>query len=540
MREPGPGAAPRPDEPAPRVTLAVHDRKQLALEIRHPPGSAVCGGSHDVELFLFIPRNVGLTAANYPGAQFYHDLTAYLRLDLPDLGLEDLCASPRSPLRRLDVHLAELARGQATPDPIGIAVKLFGHEFTEAVHRARTRLSPVLDAATDRGAADRARELAISARAALERLREARHRFAPFRRVAPDVWAVFQQTDEYASLFLDESLAMLAHELGARPERPGGAGEAAGVLDVLSACAAAEARYRHAQGFVNLDPASGLNREYFLYRRSLLKKAVHQALWVRTRRRQVDSYLRNAAGMVAAGMAATWALIAQVPSQLLSLSPVTQALMFVLPVIGYVLKDRIKELTREWMIRRMRACDQETELVGLQLARSGLGSLGGTLREEVRFVDHAPDDVVAIRQRGRWIAGARIGGELVLAYRRKLDIVAPRDRQPRGGSERGERGGGGAAGAAGGAGGESLRGIDLALRQIIRLSLRHFMARLDDRDQIVRHYDPSTGGFATHEIAKVYHLDAVVRVAGPHRAAHLERWRVVFSRAGIERIEPGG
>jgi hypothetical protein len=56
----------------------------------------------------------------------------------------------------------------------------------------------------------------------------------------------------------------------------------------------------------------------------------------------------------------------------------------------------------------------------------------------------------------------------------------------------------------------------------------------------VRHYDPSTGGFATHEIAKVYHLDAVVRVSGPHRAAHLERWRVVFSRAGIERIEPGG
>ena len=47
-------------------------------------------------------------------------------------------------------------------------------------------------------------------------------------------------------------------------------------------------------------------------------------------------------------------------------------------------------------------------------------------------------------------------------------------------------------------------------------------------------------GFATHEIAKVYHLDAVVRVAGSHHAAHLERWRVVFSRAGIERIEPGG
>src|SRR5262252_2051470 len=128
----------------PRVTLAAHDRKQLALEIRHAPGSAVTGGSHDVELFLFIPRNVGLTAANYPSAQFYHDLTAYLRLDLPDLGLEDLCASARSPLHQLDAHLAELARGEATPDPIGVAVKLFGHEFTEAVHRERTWLSSAI------------------------------------------------------------------------------------------------------------------------------------------------------------------------------------------------------------------------------------------------------------------------------------------------------------------------------------------------------------------------------------------------------------
>src|SRR5262249_7464307 len=145
------------------------------------------------------------------------------------------------------------------------------------------------------------------------------------------------------------------------------AGAAAGVLEVLSTCAAAEARYRHAQGFVNLDHSSGVSREYFLYRRSLLKKAVHQALWVRTRRRKVDSYLRNAAGMVAAGMAATWALIAQLPTQLMALSPVTQALMFAAPVIGYVLKDRIKELTKEWMIRRMRAYDQETELVGSQL-----------------------------------------------------------------------------------------------------------------------------------------------------------------------------
>lgn len=529
MADPAPRVTP-PRSSAPRVHLEAHDHEQLALEIRHAPGSATAGGTHDVELFMFIPRNVGLTAANYPSADFYNDLTTYLRLDLPELRLEDLCENTRSPLRMLEVHLAELAQGQATPDPIGIAVKLFGHEFTEAVHCERKRLWFLIGASTCDEAAhspeaatrpDRTshgellagvHELAATARSALKRLRAAKHKFSPFRRVAPDVWEVFQQTDEYTSLFLDDVLATLAHELCARPELFDGSGWTARVLQVLSTCAATEAAYRHAQGFVNLEHTSGTNREYFLYRRSLLKKAVQQALWVKTRRRQVDSSIRNAAGMVAAGIAATWALIAQLPARFFSLSPLAQTLMFVMPVVAYIMKDRIKEVTKEWMIQRMRAYDQETELVGSQVAKSGLGSLRGTLREKVRFLDHAPDDVLAIRQRSRWIAGARIGGESVLMYRRKLEILAPSEEQPRSTDE-------------------------LALRQIIRLNLRHFMTRLDERDQIVRHYEPPIGGFATHEIAKVYHLNLVARIGGPDQEAHLKRWRVVFSREGIERIE---
>ncbi|HWU88311.1 MAG TPA: hypothetical protein VN253_13590, partial [Kofleriaceae bacterium] len=124
----------------------------------------------------------------------------------------------------------------------------------------------------------------------------------------------------------------------------------------------------------------------------------------------------------------------------------------------------------------------------------------------------APADVLAIRRRSRWIAGAHLGGEAVLVYQRRLEVIAPPKARPRGPD-------------------------DFALRQIIRLNLRHFMTRLDERDQTVRHYEPSIGGFSTHEIAKVYHVNVVARIGGQDPEARLERWRVVFSRAGIERIE---
>jgi hypothetical protein len=514
MGEPAPGLIP-PWPHAERAYLEAHDREQLALEIRHAPGSAAAGGVHDLELYLFIPRNVGLRSANYPTADFYNDLTTYLRLDLPALDLEDLRTGVCSPLRDLDLHLAEVTNARTSPAQIAIAVKLFGHELTETVHHERARLLRVIrEGDGDLGwrgeLAVGIGELVAASRSALERLRGARRGFAPFRRVAPDVWGVFQQTDEYASLVLDDTLATLAHELCSRPAVFDGSGWIVHVLEVLSAFAADEAAYRRAQGFVNLDPSSSANREYFLYRRSLLKKAVQQALWVDTRRRKADRYVRNAAAMVAAGLAATWALIAQLPSRFLSLSPSMQVLMFVLPVIAYIAKDRIKELTKEWLIRRLDTFDQETELVGSQLAGSGLGSLRGCLREKVRFVDRAPEDVLAIRRRSRWIAGPRLAGESVLVYRRTLEVAAPlhaRNPDP------------------------------LALRQIIRLNLRHFMTRLDEREQLVRHYEPSAGGFATRKLAKVYHLNIVARIGRPGAGSHLERWRVVFSRAGIERIE---
>jgi hypothetical protein len=516
-------------QPAPSLTLApprahadcafleAHDREQLALEIRHASGSATAGGVHDLELYLFIPRNVGLRAANYPSADFYNDLTTYLRLDMPALDLEDLRAGVCSPLRDLHVHLAELAQAGANPAQVAVAVKLFGHELTETVHRERVRLLRVIREGTGdlawRGELSVGiGELVAASRAALGRLREAGRGLAPFRRVAPDVWDVFEETDEYASLVLDDTLATLAHELCARPDVFDGSGWIVHVRDVLSSYAASEAAYRRAQGFVNLDPSSGANREYFLYRRSLLKKAVQQALWVETRRRKADRYVRNAAAMVAAGLAATWALIAQLPARFMSLSASMQVLMFVVPVIAYVAKDRIKELTKEWLIRRLDTFDQETELVGSQLVGAGLGSLHGCLREKVRFIDRAPEDVLAVRRRSRWIAGSSIGAESVLLYRRTLEIAAPLNARPRGRDQ-------------------------LALRQIIRLNLRHFMTRLDEREQLVRHYEPSAGGFATRELAKVYHLNVVARIGGSGAGGHLERWRVVFSRAGIERIE---
>ena len=45
-----------------------------------------------------------------------------------------------------------------------------------------------------------------------------------------------------------------------------------------------------------------------------------------------------------------------------SLSPAAQTALVGLPVLAYAAKDRIKELTRDWLIRRFLAFDASSEI----------------------------------------------------------------------------------------------------------------------------------------------------------------------------------
>src|SRR5262249_19655316 len=122
---------------------------------------------------------------------------------------------------------------------------------------------------------------------------------------------------------------------------------------MLSQHAGFEAAYRADSGYVSSTNIEDASAEYFSYRKSFLKKTVQQALYIDARRLGTDRFGRNATGAVAAGLAATWALVAQLPAKIENVPPAVQTVLFCLPIAAYVAKDRIKELTREWLSKRI-------------------------------------------------------------------------------------------------------------------------------------------------------------------------------------------
>ena len=500
------------------LNLTTHDHEQIEVQHTHELLPRTRARVLDLELFFFVPRNVGVRIDNYPRDEFYGDLTHYMRLDLPDLSLQELAEDQRgrSPLVALHGQLAALNRGQLRVPPIAVEVKLFGHIFTEAVRDRTTLLIEQLATLPERLLEDRWRFLddvdrfAEEARAALAALRRAERRVEPFGhglRAMP----VFRTTDEYASLFLDGAFALLAETAREEPRFYDGSGFVARFAQVLARHAEVESRYRRRAGYLNLDLRAG-GSEYFAYRQSFLKKAVQQALYVESAGLQNDRFIRNATGVVAAGLAAVWALVAQLPQNVAHLSPMAQTAVVALPVLAYMAKDRIKELTREWLTRRIRGYDHVVEIQAGALAEAGLGRVSGQIRESMSFIDasQAPEEVTRMRTALRTVRNAETAGEAVIHYQRQLDLGLDEE-------------------------GPVSEG--LAFRQILRLNLRHFFTRLDEPEQRESHYAVDEARFVRVALPKVYHINLIARVRSGGRRILLKRWRVVLNKEGIVRLE---
>ena len=338
--------------------------------------------------------------------------------------------------------------------------------------------------------------------------------------------------DEYMSLELEERLAQLSRAVGQHAHRYDGTAFVARMRAHLATLAREEAAHRARYGYLTLGPARAEHDpdsrdpvaragtdpgEYFTYRASLLKKSVQQALYLNVRDSRRDLFVRNAVGAVAAALAAIWALATQVPAYMTSLSGPTQTLFFAAAVFAYVMKDRIKAVTGEFLLRRARTHDHAHWIYGESLPELGVEGFEARSAEAVHFVasDELPEEVRSVRQEGRTVQQIEAASEEVIHYRKRLDAGSDDRRMvlPEG----------------------------YRIRDILRVNVRHFLVRLDDPLDRVDAWDVARERFVHVELPKVYHLNVVARVRyqGPDdveqsRYAHL---RVVLNKDGIVRAE---
>ncbi len=544
-----------------RVNAEIHDCFNLEFKIasRLPPeerNKASGALRYEIDAYLFFPVSFGVNAETYPSTRLFHDLKTYLRREPPllwrsfshaCLGQEDTIDP--GPLEILEQSLRELvASDRLQPAEQAQWMHFFGCALRRSMRHMISVFS--MDACADPDCWDEDQWLHSLQRfcARLQSICSLLARFRCFRQsltllpdvVHPNYEEAALVVDEMASYLLESTLAdadaLMSRLLRDYPWSLKVHTQIARTQQELLTTARVEMGYRQRQGFLKHTsaPSPIANRdttylaippreEYFTYRVGQLKKIMDRVLYFDIEQRDTPAPWRHVIGGIGAAFAATWAFIAGTSTGGMGQNTGTSTfVVFCIAVFAYILKDRIKEVSKEKLMGWMRKNrpDRMAVFSGDHVQISNRTRLDGETNESVLFVapESLPPVVQALRDAGHVIAvDDRI--ERVLRYKRRVQYSLA-DGDP----------------------------FQFEVKDILRLNVQPFLEHLDSPARTMRYFDHSQGGFNTMSATKVYHLNIVLvyRVSNPAigvASGHDEGWttyerlRVVLTRGGIARLD---
>lgn len=489
--------------------LDRHDRTQVELKLAYGIRPDRKSQNYRVDIYLFVPKVLGVSRYSYPSERFYAETTTFIRLTSPKVPLEEL--SEKDSVRPWARSLrAVLKDGRSEPSDIAAAersLKLLACVFKSSIRDARASVREPLKAALSEGDADRAAALIASFG---EDVRTARRRLVKVGSAAGeqrhdarlrDAWA---GVDEYSSLLAEEALTDLV--VVAEKEGLGGAVEDA--LDKVRDLAIAQYQHRRDAGYRSY-ASEGKRNEFLPHRWRVLKRFVSSALYLDVSRESSGALITDIIGMVAAGLAMLFATLALIFIQAVWATSLSIAFVSSM-VVAYIIKDRIKELAKRHLGRRLDRMLADHKVV----VTNELGEEVGTVREafDIRSIGEIPQPVLDLRYADLTSHEAVQGRpERVMHYAKQIQLSSAGLRQEF----------------------ETVPG----LTDVTRLNLSTMMARMDDVWETYRFVHPTRRVLCEESCGRVYHLNVVLRLSNEDGEVELTRARLVVDKKGIRRVE---
>lgn len=557
----------------------IHDRFQIELKFDYPLSPSRPREEIRVETFCFLPSMLRLNSSTYGKDKFYQDLQTYTRYGTPRISLEKLLepANELSPFCRVARAKNEFAGG--TPPPQAAELVVYELRLLACIFRAETRdrrnlildlLSKPQPALKDyEDAAYLAAHFMADSARVLGRVRELQREFlSPH--LPDEIAKAFAYVDEAMSVQWEGVSGKLYQQFAqVLPQAPAGAETGIRCAEAarhLAAVMAGEEAYRRQAGYATVVDASagaaaGRANEFFLYRMGVLKKFAQSTLFLSVHTHQGSRPLLFSLQAVAA-------MLAMLAYLILVLLFIPNLQDFNLPALllfatAYAFKDRIKDALKQFFSQRMTGWlrDRETELIDHGPSKAPVGNVA----EAFSFVEprRMPQEVLALRAQDRLAELTEEGApETVFKYEKAIRLYADQVFKIH-------------------------RRVD-RLNEILRLSIRNLLLHMDEpkkglllldsmepearktadppdvwpeppapagghgeafesklaADRITEERAAREAGLTPlHRVRalKIYHVNLILRVLTRDEhgrwQADMEKFRLILSRDGIERVE---
>ncbi len=467
------------------IKTKVHDKYSIEFKVGFVTRRKTVKNDFTVGMWIFVPGSLDITPSTYSKSDFYRDVKSNVRLITPSFLLRDIVGGAALPLGNV-----RKAAGAMASDPTRANTAEFVYQmkmFAAIVKSAlREESNYILSQDKKAQLTDRYVESVESIIAAYVKLEEIL--------LAPSVGqegldAYNMSGDFICAVCIQHSLKILkdiSEKPGLEPQRDG-----------IRSLVGKINKLRHERGYSSTTD---------VYRHGVLKKYVESQLYLRVPKKRDGVLVEQAYYSLAAGLAMLFATVVAWAFQR-RFGNLTWPL-FVALVISYMMKDRIKELTRYYFAHRMsgRYFDNKA---GINIKDRSIGQL----REAVDFIPRAnvPEEIRRIRNTGGLFAGESAReGEKVLLYRKSVHI--DRDKMMENASY-------------------NYSGVN----DIIRLQVNSFLYKMDN-PMIPVDTLSGDGSVQTLQCPKEYYLNIVLKYEYDQTCDY-KRFRITLDRDGIKGIE---
>ncbi len=482
----------------PEKSVQMHDKYQVEVKFTYPVDTSHEMLDYKVETYMFIPNNLCINKATYSKDEFYSDIQKYIRFKTPVMHLREMNGAEKSPLARLESSIRKLLASMGddlAEQEYFDSVKIFCSMFKSALRDEEIFIEKSAESPDFRQLLDTYLEKSSEVLAKFRSLRMlilSPH--LPERQVK-----MFGLADEFASLTVNKYRYRLINFLKSGKDHYG--------IERIVELAASEIKHRIENSYPSI-PASDSDNEEFVYRESALKKVMASVLFIKKRTVVEGRFLEQISFGIAAGLAMAFATGTALAFRC-RLDEFSMT-FFIILVVSYMFKDRIKELSRLYMLERLRKYlyDFRTDLFNSFDKKTGFCQESFTFLAEKEL----PDDIVKLRNKD-YLSELENGvtGEDIIYSKKQINLHSRECSKIFSGFR-----------------------VD-GVVDIMRFNIRNFLEKMDNPVKEI--YMPGGEDIITMKGKRVYHVNMIMKYGMAGCGDVFHRFRLVLSRNGIRRIE---
>lgn len=478
--------------------VKIHDKFSIEIKLgfnarkKKPVSDFACN------TWIFIPNSLDINQSTFSKPDFYRMLKSNIRLITPVFLLRDIADTNNAPFKWLEQSFVNLASS-----PSRSKTAEYEYQIRMFMSILKSALRDEANHITGNNIQDDSNFLVNEYISNILKITE---NFRNLRRII-NVPTVSKEVFNYY-LFGDEFMSNLIeqHIFGVIRDLEHAAFITEESFNQLSALIQKEIAYKREKKYLVVEKNSSDQNRELVFRAGLLKKYAENELFLNTDKKKDGAIAEQVYYSLAAGLSMIFATAVAFSFQQ-HYGNLTMP-FFVALVISYMLKDRLKELSRYYFAHKLgrRHFDQKTDIT---LNDNKLG----WSKEAMDFIAEAkvPEEVMRIRSRSAILeANNRNNMEKIILYRKLVRLF--RENLNR-----------------------SSKFATQGINEIVRINFSDFISKMDD--PVVPLYLP--GKDSRYELVKgekIYYVNLIMQLKSEDQLQY-HRYRIALNRKGIRGIE---